>query len=183
MSSDSKGEAETYRCDKLGAGRLEIFLLLEDEWGAVGGGRRGGAEERRGFVVVEGVHGAAGGRRRDRERAQTGHALAGRTLGRRLGALGGCQDMESKVNINDRVSMYGGFTSGCWRWLSLQLLCRAVTTGAPSGRSREGSRTHNWRQFREHIYMRARKFQVTDVTPLGKLVLSQFTGSRSLLQM
>lgn len=75
------GATETYRCDELGARRLEIFLLLEDQWGAVGGGRRGRAEERRGFVVVEGVQGAAGGRHRDGERAQTGHALAGRALG------------------------------------------------------------------------------------------------------
>lgn len=80
--SSYRGDIKTYRCDELGARRLEIFLLLEDQWGAVGGGRRGGAEERRGFIVVEGVQGAAGGRRRDSERAQTRHALAGRTLGR-----------------------------------------------------------------------------------------------------
>lgn len=99
------GRYETYRSDELGASGLEIFLLLKDQWGAVGGGRRGGAEERGGFVVVEGVQGAAGGRRRNSERAQTGHALAGRTLGRRPGALGGCHDMESKVNANHRVAM------------------------------------------------------------------------------
>lgn len=76
-------DVKTYCCDELGAGRLEVVLFLKYQGGAVGGGRGGGAEERRSFVVVvEGVQDAAGGHGRDRERAQTSHALAGRALGR-----------------------------------------------------------------------------------------------------
>lgn len=72
----------THRCDELGALGLEVFLFLEYQGRRDGGGRCGGAQERRGFVVVVvvGVHDIAWVHWYS-EGTQARHTVTGSTLG------------------------------------------------------------------------------------------------------
>lgn len=165
----------THRCDELGALGLEVFLFLEYQGRCDGGGRCGGAQERRGFVVVVGVHDVARVQWYS-EGTQACHTVTGSTLGGCLWALSGCHTTQGQRHINTVIldqapqnsihfllsQEFKEVQSVCRHLISLYrllcilkvALCRIYnfqTLATPSGSSKEdtvaGSKPH-----RKHNY-------------------------------